>query len=267
MPSDKPSPDRAGQHHEPPGLGDVAALLAKARAVVCLTGAGVSAESRIPTFRDAMTGLWASFDPMKLATPEAFKADPEMVSRWYDFRRAKCRDAEPNPGHLALVRMERELRARAARFDLITQNVDGLHTRAGSMDPIEIHGSIEIWRDTETDEEYGPQELPCPFPEYPPKAPTGGSLRPGVVWFGEMLPDKAMRRVATALDSCDLFFSIGTSAVVYPAAGFAEIAQRRGASVIEINTEPTPASSEVDHALHGPSGVILPQLVRLAFGE
>lgn len=267
MPADNSTPEPTGHHHEPPGLGDVAALLAKARAVVCLTGAGVSAESRIPTFRDAMTGLWASFDPMQLATPQAYEADPEMVSRWYDFRREKCRDAEPNPGHLALVRMEQALSARSARFDLITQNVDGLHTRAGSSDPIEIHGSIEIWRDTETGEEYGPHELPCPFPEYPPKAPSGASLRPGVVWFGEMLPEQAMRRVTESLNSCDLFFSIGTSAVVYPAAGFAEIAQRRGASVVEINTEPTPATGAVDHALQGPSGVILPRLVRLAFAE
>lgn len=243
----------------------VIGALRDARSVVVVTGAGVSAESKIPTFRDAMEGLWKSFDPMKLATPEAFDADPEMVTRWYDFRRSKCLEAIPNPGHVALARMQDEVEARGGRFTLLTQNVDRLHHRAGSRGVVELHGSIMVWRCVETGRRY--EDLPAPFEEFPPRSPEGTMLRPDVVWFGEALPQAAMERAFEASGECDLFFSIGTSAVVYPAAGFVEVAQRAGARTVEVNRDATPISGGVDWSLRGASGEILPRIVEGAFGD
>ncbi len=239
-------------------------MLADARRVVVLTGAGVSAESKIPTFRDAMEGLWASFDPQSLATPEGFAADPETVTRWYDFRRMKCREAEPNPGHLALARIERELESRSRDFILLTQNVDGLHRRAGNRSVVELHGSLEVWRCVETGQEF--RDLPAPFDTYPPRTDRGTMLRPGVVWFGEMLPPEAIETAGERLDACDLFFSIGTSATVYPAAGFSDLARAAGAKTVEINPDATPASRHVDESVRARAGAVLPQIVELAFG-
>lgn len=195
-------------HADPQSLATAAAALAAARRIVVVTGAGVSAESRIPTFRDAMTGLWASFDPQKLATPEAFEADPAMVSEWYDWRRLKCAEAIPNPGHEALVRLERLAAVRGASFLLVTQNVDGLHRRAGSASIIEIHGSLFTWRCTKTGAEF--TDLPSPLPSYPCPSPAGGLLRPGVVWFGEALPEAGLRRAVEASSEADVFLSVGT---------------------------------------------------------
>ncbi|MEZ6243473.1 MAG: NAD-dependent deacylase [Phycisphaerales bacterium] len=246
-------------------LGAPAEALREARGVVVLTGAGVSAESGIPTFRDTMQGLWASFDPEQLATPEAFERDPELVTRWYDHRRLGCAACEPNPGHLALARLEREVCARGGSFTLLTQNVDGLHRRAGNTEPVELHGSIMTWRCSRTGEPVAPPSPPTPWPEFPPRSPRGAPVRPDVVWFGEMLPEKALERSFEALSSCDLLMSVGTSAVVYPAAGFIEVAASRGARTIEVNPQDTPMSGIVTWALRGPSAKILPAIVELAF--
>lgn len=244
-------------------LEEVSAALSKARSVAVLTGAGISAESGIRTFRDTMEGLWKEFDPQKLATPEAFAADPALVSRWYDSRRQGCRAADPNPGHTGLADIERHLTSRGGRFTLLTQNVDGLHQKAGSRNVVELHGSVHIWRCTNTGKEVRPG--PEPFQQFPVPSPWGGTLRPGVVWFGEMLPPAAVEAAQDAANSCDLFFSVGTSAVVYPAAGFVAVAHRRGAVTVEINRDPTPISSHVTHSIRGKAGEILPQLVQRAF--
>lgn len=357
--------------------------LGAARRVVVLTGAGVSAESGIRTFRDSMEGLWKDFDPARLATPEAFKADPELVTRWYDWRRLGCLAAEPNPGHFALADLERHMidrsgdrgssqqsvagivpesdeewggasasrkdqrrtriepngvggegRAAAARLDpgsgshpvaepashprdgrgnrsptdlgfdpssdstsdlgndssrdrfpaflLATQNVDRLHQKAGSVRVVELHGSIITWRCTRTGRAFSPR--PEPFSEYPPLSPWGdepraetvfgggpGSeqaiLRPGVVWFGEPLPENALLTTGLAAELCDVFISIGTSAVVYPAAGLIEVAAANGAFTAEINFDETPISRRVDCSIRAKSGEVLPGIVREAFGD
>ena len=233
--------------------------------IVVLTGAGVSAESGIPTFRDAMDGLWAKYDPMELATPEAFNRDPELVTAWYDDRRVKCAACRPNPGHIALAALERELVNAGRRFDLITQNVDRLHHQAGSERVIEIHGTLWLWRCIECGKES--EERQVPFESHPLYCDCGGLRRPGVVWFGENLPLKAIRDSDKALNACDLFISIGTSAVVYPAAGFIHTARSHGAATAEINLDPTPITGDVDWAVHGPSAKVLPRLIELAFGR
>jgi NAD-dependent deacetylase len=238
-----------------------ARAIAHARHIVVITGAGISAESGIRTFRDTMAGLWKEFDPQKLATPEAFAADPATVTRWYDWRRLGCLAAEPNPGHLALAALERTLAARGGEFTLLTQNVDRLHQKAGSRNVVELHGSIMEWRCTRTGRKTVPG--PEPFPEFPPRSPFDASalLRPDVVWFGEMLPESALAAGSDAVASCDLFISVGTSSVVYPAAGFAEQALYRGANVIEVNPEPTPLSPLATWSLRGKAGEMLPRLI------
>lgn len=241
-----------------------AATLAKARHVVVITGAGVSAESGIRTFRDTMEGLWKEFDPARLATPEAFAADPETVTRWYDWRRLACLAAEPNPGHLALARLEHWLTETGRAFTLLTQNVDRLHHKAGSRNVVELHGSILQWRCTRTGRTLTPP--PTPFPAFPPPSPFAADapLRPDVVWFGEALPQHALDAAEQAMLTCDLFISVGTSSVVYPAAGFAELARLRGATVIEVNPAPTALTSIADWSLRGKSGEILPDLLHAA---
>lgn len=246
----------------------VAEALAGATSVVVLTGAGISAESGLRTFRETMEGLWKDFDPMTLATPEAWEADPEKVSRWYDWRRLGCLAADPNPGHVALAQMESRLNARGGRFTLLTQNVDRLHHKAGSRNIVELHGSIIQWRCTVC----GAKTTPGPesLPKFPPPATCcaashRGLLRPDVVWFGEMLPEEALAAASEAVATCDLFLSIGTSSIVQPAASYILWAARRGAETVEINTEPTPISDTVDWSIMGKSGEALPNLVRAAF--
>jgi NAD-dependent deacetylase len=241
----------------------VVEALRRAKSVVVLTGAGVSAESGIPTFRDAMEGLWAQYDPMELATPQAFARNPVMVSKWYDERRRDCALVKPNPGHHALARMEQCLTERKGEFALLTQNVDRLHQVAGSRNVIELHGSIWEWRCERCG--VSREERGGPFGQYPPRCACGGTRRPGVVWFGEQLPPKAVRDSERALGRCDLFFSVGTSAVVQPAASFVHLAKRRGAKTAEINREPTQISEIVDWSIMGKSGEILPELVDRAF--
>lgn len=241
-------------------------MLRDARSVAVVTGAGISAESSIPTFRDAMEGLWAEFDPMTLATPEAFEADPERVTRWYDHRRLGCLAAEPNPGHTALAMLERRVVGAGGEFWLLTQNVDGLHRRAGSERVYELHGSITRWRCTETGLEAGLPE--GAMEDFPPRSPhhPDGLLRPGVVWFGEMLPGDVLEAAEEAVNACDVFLSVGTSAEVYPAAGFVVAAGARGARTGEVNLEETPVSQMVEVSVRGKSGEVLPRVME-ALGE
>ncbi len=236
-----------------------AGLLRDARRVCVLTGAGISAESGIPTFRDAQQGLWASYDPMQLATPEGFAEDPELVWRWYESRRESIRSAQPNPGHYALA----ELASRVRALTLVTQNVDGLHQRAGSTNVIEYHGNI--LRDRCTVEQRvvdraGDEDEPG-TPSLPRCAGCGALLRPDVVWFGELIPQQALLLADAAAAECDLFLSVGTSSLVYPAAGLAESALRAAACVIEINPNPTDLSRRAEVVLRGPSGELLPALL------
>jgi len=236
-----------------------------ARSVVVMTGAGVSAESGIPTFREDLTGFWANYDPQELATPEGFARDPEMVTRWYDHRRANIAECEPNPGHTAIAELERWItETKDGSFTLLTQNIDGLHRDAGSCHIVELHGSIWRWRCTKTGREREYREFP--FSEYPPKSEHGGFLRPAVVWFGEMLPPDAVAEAERASLMCDLFLSIGTSSLVYPAAGFVELAWSSGATTIEINRDPTPISSIVDWSIRGLSGEVMPEVMRCVVG-
>jgi NAD-dependent deacetylase len=234
-----------------------AEALRRARYVCVLTGAGISAESGIPTFRDALTGLWAKFRPEELATPEAFERDPETVWSWYEWRRQLIREAQPNAGHLALA----ELARRVPGFTLVTQNVDGLHQRAGSRDVLEYHGNI--LRDRCTVEQIVAQRSEDTRRAALPRcAACGGLLRPDVVWFGESIPAGPMNVAAAAAEECDVFLSVGTSSLVYPAAGLAEVALRRRATVIEINPNETDLSPHSHLVLRGPSGQILPALLQ-----
>ncbi len=235
---------------------NAAAALRKARHVCVLTGAGISAESGIPTFRDALTGLWSKFSPEELATPEAFERDPELVWQWYEWRRELVRRAAPNAGHLALA----ELARRVPRVTLVTQNVDGLHQRAGSPGVLEYHGNI--LRDRCTLEQIVAERSEDARTGLPRCASCGGLLRPDVVWFGEAIPRQPMLLAAAAAADCDAFLSIGTSSLVYPAAGLAEVALQRGVPVIEVNPNETDLTAQADIALRGPAGQILPTLLR-----
>lgn len=229
--------------------------LRSARYVAVLTGAGISAESNIPTFRDAQTGLWAQYSPEELATPQAFRRDPRLVWEWYGWRRELVGQAKPNPGHLALAELER----RIPSFTLITQNVDGLHQQAGSRNVIELHGNINR---TKCFEEGDVVDSWPATTEVPPRCPRcGGYLRPDVVWFGETLPRQALSAAFEAAEQCDLFMSIGTSSVVQPAASLPVTALGRGAVVVEINPDRTPLTSQVSYVLQGAAGQVLPRLV------
>jgi NAD-dependent deacetylase len=230
-----------------------------ARRVGALTGAGISAASGIPTFRDAQTGLWARFRPEELATGEAFRRNPQLVWDWYAWRRGLVAGAAPNAAHLALARLQ----TRVPEFTLVTQNVDGLHQRAGSTGVVELHGNIHRSKCFaegtihETWEETG---------ERPPRCPSCGAyLRPDVVWFGETLPPSALARADAVARECDLFFSIGTSAAVFPAAQLPVTALRGGATVVEVNKDPTPLTGVATFSLLGAAGTILPALIEAAW--
>jgi NAD-dependent deacetylase len=225
-----------------------------ARRIVAFTGAGISAESGLSTFRDKQTGLWAKYRPEDLATPQAFRRNPRMVWEWYEWRCSFVAKAEPNPGHHALVRIE----AMRPGFFLATQNVDGLHARAGSRNLVELHGSI---RRTVCFDHRHPAERWEPVDEPPPRcAQCGALLRPDVVWFGEALPEDALQRAREAAAVCDLFLSIGTSTLVYPAAELPFIAGTSGATVVEINPDVTPLSQLAQFVLHEKAGVALPAI-------
>lgn len=224
-----------------------------ARHVCVLTGAGISAESGVPTFRDAQQGLWARYDPLELATPEAFERDPELVWRWYRWRRDLVARAEPNAGHRALVSLERTV----PRLTLVTQNVDGLHQRAGSTAVVEFHGNLfanRCFREA--------CAVDCDDSQPVPKCPRcGGPARPGVVWFGETIPATALELSFAAAADCDVFLSVGTSSLVQPAAGLADVAGEAGATTIEINPEPTGVAPSLTAVWQGNAGTILPKLI------
>lgn len=226
--------------------------LARARSVAVLTGAGISAESGIPTFRGA-GGFWRNRDAMQLATPMAFAADPHLVWEFYDERRQGVAAAQPNPGHHTLVAME----AAYERFLLITQNVDGLHQRAGSKKVQLLHGSLWTLRCTGCGRET--EDHRAPLPELPPHCTCGAMLRPGVVWFHEPLPEDAMPNALAFVASADVLLVVGTSCVVYPAASLVPSAVAAGVPVIEVNLERA-ADFDGVTTLTGPSGVVLPQL-------
>lgn len=230
-----------------------------------LCGSGVSAESGVPTFRDAMTGLWERYDPMQLATPEAFAGDPALVWQWYQWRRRLVSEVEPNPAHYALAELEQLV----PRLTLITQNVDGLHQRAGSRDVVEFHGNLLTDICSAPDCDFrGEGAEPQDESSGPPPCPACGSaLRPAVVWFGEAIPEEALDRAFAAVADCDVFLSVGTSSLVYPAAGLAEQALAAGIPVAEINPNPTPLTGSVDHVICGPAGTVLPAVVESLQGE
>jgi NAD-dependent deacetylase len=246
---------------------DAVELLRDAKRVVVFTGAGMSAESGVPTFRDALTGLWARFDAKALATPEAFQADPALVWGWYEGRRAEVERVNPNAGHRAVAAIE----ARVAHTTVITQNVDDLHERAGSRSPIHLHGSLFTPRcsecatpaNTEPPAKAGPEEAGRIMP--PACAKCGAHVRPGVVWFGENLPTNALSAATEAAFDCDLLFTIGTSGLVYPAAEIPYVAARAGATVVQINPEPTTLDALADVNLRGRAAEILPDLVARAW--
>ncbi len=240
-----------------------------ARHIVVFTGAGVSAESGIPTFRDTLTGLWERFDAASLATPQAFLQDPELVWGWYEWRRMKAVQAQPNPAHLAIAALARHV----PKLTVVTQNVDDLHERAGSVGAIHLHGSL-----------HKPYCFDCGRPpakalgmplepeggrrlEPPRCRHCGGRLRPGVVWFGESLPSDAMHAAFAAAQNCDVLLSIGTSGVVYPAAEVPILAWESGAVVVHINPQAVAHGEEREYTLAGAAGEQLPALVQQAFAD
>lgn len=242
--------------------------LRAARRVVVLTGAGVSAESGLPTFRDKQTGLWEKFEAAELATPAAFARDAALVWGWYEWRRAALLAAEPNAGHRAIA----ALAGHVPQLTLVTQNVDDLHERAGSRGTVHLHGELskpycEACR--------RPYVFPAGMPQLPPGgariepprcAACGAKVRPGVVWFGESLPDAPWQAALESATRCDVLLCCGTSALVYPAASLAKIARDAGATTVQINPNETRLDALVTVAIQGPSGTVLPQLVAATWG-
>jgi len=250
------------EHVSPDQLRAVAGILRASKRLVVLTGAGVSKESGIPTFRDALDGLWAQYDPVRLATPRGFRQNPKLVWDWYQYRRGLIAQAQPNPGHLAIAALERYL----PHVVVITQNIDGLHDKAGSTDVIPIHGDIQkdkcfancqgdpTWIDISTlawDEDAGPPC--CPH--------CGAYVRPAVVWFEETLPPRALERAISLSQRADVMLVVGTSGVVQPVASFPFMAAEAGATIIEVNPDRTPITAIAHWHLVGPSGGVLPQVI------
>ncbi len=272
-----------------PDLDRAVTLLRAAKSVVAITGAGISAESGVPTFRGA-GGLWRSHRAEDLATPDAFARNPSLVWQWYLWRRTRIAGTRPNAGHVALASFERRL----PDFLLLTQNVDGLHAEAGSRRMIELHGNIWRARCTrepgrlfdqrgdalpdigdQADDAGEARRLPTNRPSTDPttqpanernpcvpRCPCGAWLRPDVVWFGEPLDEVALERAALGVKACEVLLVVGTSAVVYPVAALPAMARRAGATVVEVNVDETPLTAQADIVLRGPSGVVLPELER-----
>ncbi|MBN2199958.1 MAG: NAD-dependent deacylase [Candidatus Aminicenantes bacterium] len=237
-------------------LDELAGVLVSATRVAVLTGAGISAESGIPTFRGAQ-GLWKRFRAEELATPEAFDRDPRLVWEWYDWRRRLIAEAVPNEGHKTLAVWQKAFPS----FSLITQNIDGLHGLAGSADPIELHGNI--WKTRCPFEGTVRENREVPLSELPPRCPDCGRLlRPHVVWFGESLDSRILDEAFRRCSSCQVLFVVGTSAVVHPAAALPQAAAEAGAVIVEVNPEPTPLSRTADFCFREPSGRMLSRLDR-----
>ena len=238
-------------------LRTAAALLADAGRIVVFTGAGMSAESGVPTFRDALTGLWERFDARALATPEAFDRDPALVWGWYEWRRTQVERVAPHAGHAAVAALD---------CTLITQNVDDLHERAGSPDPIHLHGSLFAPRCSACARPAPPPDTPAAEPaegrrlEPPPCAHCGAPIRPGVVWFGEQLPREALERAVEAAANADVLITVGTSGLVHPAAEIPLVTARTGGRVIQVNPQPTPLDAICAVNLRGTAAQILPEL-------
>jgi NAD-dependent deacetylase len=231
------------------------ALLSSAGRVVAFTGAGVSAESGVPTFRGA-DGIWSKMKPEELASMDGFMSNPSLVWEWYAHRKKIISDVKPNAGHEALARMEKVFE----HFAVITQNIDNLHRRAGSSVVYELHGNIERNYCVRCRAVYSDSDVPEQTGGAPRCGKCGGLIRPDVVWFGEMLPADAWEASAGAARRAELFLSIGTSAVVYPAASLPLMAKQAGAYLVEVNPEPTPLTEIADEFLCGPAGTILPEL-------
>ncbi len=233
--------------------------LRNASRIVVLTGAGASEESGIPTFRDPQSGLWAKYDPMVLATAEAFAQNPKLVWDWYEWRREVRRNTQPNAGHYALAQMQELF----PHLVVVTQNIDGLHRLAGSRDVIELHGNLQRNRCSRENivvdrADARPTDdgmLACPN--------CGSLIRPDVVWFGETLPRDAIEHAFQKARQCDVFFSIGTSAVVEPAASLPRFAKSSGAFLVEINPNETPISGIADVVVRGKAGEALPEVVQM----
>ena len=247
---------------------DIIKKLRKAGHLVVFSGSGVSAESGIPTFRDAMTGLWENFDAEELANEKAFKRDPALVWGWYEWRRMKVLRAQPNPAHLAIA----ALAGLVPRLTLVTQNVDDLHERAGNHDVIHLHGRLHKPFCFACKRPY---EYPAGIPDEPeggrriepPRCRCGGRIRPGVVWFGESLPDIEWDVANDAAYRCDAFLCIGTSSLVQPAARLPHLAIQRGALVIQVNPNPTSLDDSASLNLHGAAGEVLPWLIDKVWGS
>ena len=226
----------------------------KASNIVVLTGAGISAESGVPTFR-GQEGLWQNFRPEELATPDAFWNDPKLVWEWYDWRRNAVKDAKPNPGHYALA----ELESSVPHLTLVTQNIDGLHQMGGSTNITEMHGNIWQIRCTKCGEIE--QNFQVPLPELPPKCKKCGELgRPNVVWFGEMIGMDLIDKILRAIEECQVMLIIGTSGIVEPAASMGLVAKQTNKTVIEINLDETPSAGLYDIVIREKSGEVLPML-------
>lgn len=235
----------------------LAAELSVAERLLVLTGAGISADSGVPTFRDALTGLWAKYDAHSLATPAAFEADPTLVWNWYAWRRELIAGVSPNAGHYAIA----EIARLKPSLVLVTQNVDGLHQRAGSREVVEFHGNVARDRCFACEAVAPPRAAGHSRP--PRCGLCGGPLRPDVVWFGELIPSAALDAAFSAARTAEIFLAVGTSSLVYPAAGLAEIAAAAGATVVEINPERTPLSAVADHVLEGSAVSWLPAIASI----
>lgn len=267
----------------PPLPDDLAEAVRRARRVVLLSGAGISAESGVPTFRDAQTGLWERYSPEQLASEDAWWADPSLVWSWYQWRARMVRACRPNPGHRAVGRWQQALARQGGSLQVVTQNVDDLHERGGAAVLSHLHGSLFEYRCAECGEpaEHDPgeagertdgtalagheEDLEALMRTAPPSCPAcaDGMLRPGIVWFGEMLPVDALDRAYTALQECDLALVVGTSAVVQPAASLPFVALGAGAAVVEVNPQVTEFTSAATWHLAGPAGTVLPALADL----
>lgn len=238
--------------------------LQQAKHVVVFTGAGVSAESGIPTFRDALTGLWQRFGAEDLATPDAFRRDRDLVWGWYEWRRMQVLRAQPNPAHIAIAGLAQFV----PRLIVVTQNVDDLHERAGSAEVLHLHGSLHSPRcfacgsahrlaSGIPEEPEGGRRLSPPLCRH-----CGGAMRPGVVWFGEGLPEDVLESAFAAARACDLLFAIGTSGLVQPAARIPVLARQAGAKVVQVNPTATALDDDCSWSLRGAAGVIMPSLLR-----